>query len=221
MLREVIVYEDEDLIVCHKPAGMAVQSAGIGRMDLESALKNELAMRNPEKLPYVAVIHRLDQPVEGLVVFAKNPKAASGLSGQSARGEMKKCYLAVAQDAKVPDEERLEDWLRRDGRKNYSMVVPKNTPGSKRAVLDYRLLKRRNGKMLVRIQLLTGRHHQIRVQMAHRGIPLLGDRKYNPGTQDVPLGLCACELSFTHPFSGDKMDFCIQPKGGAFQDFFE
>ena len=86
MLREVIVYEDEDLIVCHKPAGMAVQSAGIGRMDLESALKNELAMRNPEKLPYVAVIHRLDQPVEGLVVFAKNPKAASGLSGQSARG---------------------------------------------------------------------------------------------------------------------------------------
>lgn len=94
-VRECILYEDKDILVCHKPAGIAVQSGRVGSMDLENLLKNYIAQKKPGKIPYLAVIHRLDQPVEGVLVFALNPKAAAALNRQMTMGEISKTYLAV------------------------------------------------------------------------------------------------------------------------------
>lgn len=218
MIKDWILYEDKYLIVCDKPAGMAVQSARIGQMDLESALKNELASREAGKIPFLGVIHRLDQPVEGVVLFAKDKKTAAGLNEQMANGKMEKYYLAVTGGTALSPRGRLEDWIKKE-KGNYSQIVPQGTKGSKKAVLEYEVQKQMGDKMLVKIHLMTGRHHQIRVQMAHAGMPLIGDRKY--GLSGEGLGLCACCLSFVHPVGGKQMNFEIRPHGKVFQSFFE
>lgn len=229
-----ILYEDTDILVCHKPAGLAVQNARMGRMDLESGLKNYLAEKqskkvlsagmSPDRPPYLAVIHRLDQPVEGLLVFAKTPLAAKELNRQLMAGKIGKYYLAVTDQKPGLPESILEDELKKDGKTNTSQVVPKGTPGSKHAKLSYRLLEeitdaRTAGgkKYLLEIHLDTGRHHQIRVQMSHAGMPLVGDRKYHPeGMSGLPLGLCAYRLEFIHPRTGKAMQYHISPTGAAF-----
>lgn len=221
-IEDFILYEDNEIIVCHKPAGIAVQNARIGVMDLESALKNYLTGKAPGTVPYLGIIHRLDQPVEGALVFAKTPGAAKELSRQMAAGETGKHYLAVT--GKKPPQEKgtLEDFLKKDGRSNMSHVVPSQTKGAKRAVLHYELLEKAEDseKYLLAVQLETGRHHQIRVQMMHGGMPLLGDRKYDPqGNTDVSLGLCSSRLVFRHPKNGRKMEFQVCPKGDAFRGF--
>lgn len=256
-IEDWILYEDKEILVCHKPAGIAVQSAGFGTMDMESALKNYLSGKGAQGIPYVAVLHRLDQPVEGAIVFAKTPRAAGELSRQIANGEADKRYLAVTSQlageitkfspecleknesaevgekgSNVPvfwhmQEQRLTDYLKKEGRSNTSAVVPKGTQGSKEARLSYQVQQELrddrtiSGKRyLVSIHLDTGRHHQIRVQMAHAGMPLLGDRKYNMQEKtEFPLGLCSCVLAFTHPGNKKKMRFEIIPKGEAFQGF--
>ena len=265
-----ILFEDDALLVCQKPAGMAVQNRNAGSMDLYSLLRNYLAGRSVEnKVPYLAVIHRLDQPVEGLVVFAKTEKAAAELSRQMQQGEMRKIYFAVVkkngstgnklqekeiqnkekeiqneekeiqnEETEIQDKETeiqdkelqeknvreglLEDYLLKDGRTNISRIVRKTTPGAKKASLFYRVIVEDDEKMLVRINLLTGRHHQIRVQMANAGMPLLGDRKYGdakPGEKGKFPALCAAELSFTHPSTGKHMHFYKKPEGYEFAGF--
>ena len=234
-IEESILYEDKDILVCHKPAGIAVQNARFGTMDMESAMKNYLAVQNPGKSPYLAIIHRLDQPVEGVLVMAKTPAAARELSRQIAEGKMDKWYLAVTSrdpgegeilvNREAP-EHFLTDYVKKDGKTNMSSVVPKGTPGSKEARLTYRVLQQipdermTSGKRyLLRIHLDTGRHHQIRVQMAHAGMPLVGDRKYCGKAEDLQLGLCSCSLTFTKPGTKKKMKFEIKPKGNAFKGF--
>ena len=174
-----ILYEDRDVLVCRKPSGMPVQAAGIGTMDMESALKNYLAQKNPGKMPYLAVIHRLDQPVEGVLVFAKTSGAAGNLSKQIMAGGAGKYYLAVTEGKPEKSEGTLTDYLKKNGRANISQTVPANTPGAKKAILYYKVLDQKeiNGKIrtLLKIKLETGRHHQIRVQLSHAGMPLLGD----------------------------------------------
>ena len=187
-------------------------------MDLESALKNELASREAGKIPFLGVIHRLDQPVEGVVLFAKDKKTAAGLNEQMANGKMEKYYLAVTGGTALSPRGRLEDWIKKE-KGNYSQIVPQGTKESKKAVLEYEVQKQMGDKMLVKIHLMTGRHHQIRVQMAHAGMPLIGDRKY--GLPGEGLGLCACCLSFVHPVGGKQMNFEIRPHGKVFQSFFE
>lgn len=214
---EAILYEDEEILVAYKPAGIAVQSAGVGSMDLESLLKNELARRG--KPPYLAVVHRLDQPVEGVLVFGKTPRAAENLSRQTAEKTMEKYYLAVTDRTPPAEKGVLEDYLKRDGRKNVSAVVTKETKGAKRARLSYEILKR-GAHTLVGVRLETGRHHQIRVQMAHAEMPLLGDRKYNPGSAYTgSLALCAAELRFCHPKTGKRLSFATIPQNEAFSEF--
>lgn len=218
MIKDWILYEDKYLIVCEKPAGLAVQSARIGQMDLESALKNELSAKGIKGIPYLGVIHRLDQPVEGLVLFARDKKTAAALNKQMAEGKMEKYYLAVTGKALVSKKGCLENWIKKE-KGNYSQIVPEGTAGSKKAVLEYEIQRQSEERMLVKIHLMTGRHHQIRVQMAHAGMPLIGDRKYGlPGTC---LALCACRLEFVHPVGRKKMNFEIQPQGKEFQSFFE
>ena len=201
-----IIYQDKHILVCHKPAGLAVQSRQIGQMDLESQVRNYLARQENERAPqppYLGLVHRLDQPVEGIVVFALNRKAAASLSAQLTDGRMHKEYSAVCcevgqegrsplshfehpesgTEANVPPVP-LTHWLLKDARTNLSRVVTEKTPGAKRAFLEYRIERSRQEEAhtyhLVHIWLHTGRHHQIRVQMAAAGLPLYGDRKYNP-----------------------------------------
>ena len=226
-IQDCILYEDKDILVCHKPAGVAVQSARFGMADMESSLKNHLALKTPGKMPYFGIIHRLDQPVEGVLVFAKTPKAAAELNRQITSKTVTKEYLAVT--AQLPEEKQghLEDYLKKDNRTNSSSVVTPKTPGAKKASLDYSIQEEikdertATGKrILVKIILDTGRHHQIRVQLSHEGIPLLGDRKYNPsGEKGTSLGLCSSCLEFKHPRTGKMMKFETEPQGSAFLDF--
>lgn len=204
-----------------------MQNARLGAADMESSLKNYLALKNPGKMPYLGVVHRLDQPVEGVLVFAKNTE--SGIRADST-DYFKNCYeeyLAVTVQMSDEKQGHLEDYLKKDSRTNSSSVIASKTPGAKKAVLDYWVQEEikdertETGKrILVKIALDTGRHHQIRVQMAHKGMPLLGDRKYNAkDLSGLPLGLCSCHLAFRHPVTGKKMEFKAAPKGEAFTGF--
>lgn len=227
-IEKQILFEDRQILVCHKPAGLAVQSARVGTADMESLLKNYLAKKEPGKIPYLGVVHRLDQPVEGVLLFARTPKAARDLSAQIAGGQMKKLYLAVTGRCPSAPEGTLEDYLKKDGRTNTSAVVPKGTEGAKKARLSYRVEQVLPGeepgtdRCLVRIRLETGRHHQIRVQMAHAGMPLLGDQKYgNAKVGDAALALCADCLTFMYPGTKKEKTFRVEPEGAAFQKFLK
>lgn len=208
----VIVYEDNDIIVVNKPAGVPVQSSSLRTRDLVSMLKNY--RKEKENLggePYVGVVHRLDQPVGGLLVFGKNQKAAGSLSAQVRDGRMKKVYHALVSEKPRDEEGMLMDYLLKDGRTNTSKVVKEDIKGAKKSQLSYKLLGSEGDYYLMEIQLYTGRHHQIRVQMAHGGMPLMGDRKYNPRGehQGNVLGLTAWELCFFHPTTGKQMKFTL------------
>ena len=220
-----IIYEDEAIIVCRKEAGVAVQTARAGQADVVSLLKNYRAKKKEE--PYIGLIHRLDQPVEGVMVFAKTPQATAKLSAQVSSRSMEKEYLAVTTGVPEPQKGELRDWLLRDGKTNTSAVVARGTSQAKEAVLDYEVeqVLEDGQQALVHIWLHTGRHHQIRVQMSHHGWPLVGDRKYGrkneslPGMRSIPLALCSYRLEFLHPTSKKKMQFQITPKGQAFHLF--
>ena len=230
-IEENILYEDKEILVCRKTAGMPVQAAKIGTMDMESALKNYLAQKTPGKIPYLGVVHRLDQPVEGILVFAKTSEAAGNLSKQMMAGGAGKYYLAVTEGKAKSSEGTLTDYLKKNGKANMSQVVSANTQGAKKAILHYKVLDQQeiNGKSrtLLKIRLETGRHHQIRVQMAHHGMPLWADGKYKKkeemleAEQGTAIGLCAWRLEFAHPKTGKKMKFEVQPEGACFQEFSE
>ena len=211
-IEDYILFEDKEIIVCRKPAGIAVQNARIGAMDLESSLKNYLAMQagGGRRIPYLAVIHRLDQPVEGILVFGKTPEAAKSLSAQITAGKMEKIYLAVTygQQAETGKKETvLEDYLKKDGKSNTSSVVNANTPGAKKARLSYEVLGEAvdeisgKKKWLIRIHLDTGRHHQIRAQLSAAGSPIRGDLKYGAArsNKDASISLHSRRVEFLHP----------------------
>lgn len=236
-MKTEILFEDEEILVVYKPAGIATQAAGFMQIDVFSELKNYLAMTSREKRePYLGIIHRLDQPVEGVLVFAKTPAAAAGLSKQIAQRMLKKEYLAAVylmDTVKVEEgkEITLTDYLVKDGKTNTSGVTTALDKDGKKAVLKYEIvhLKEVNTTRiaLLKIRLETGRHHQIRVQCAHVGMPLLGDQKYgskesqeysqNQNVKDVAL--CAHKLTFKHPKTGKKMEFSAEPRKQAIQAF--
>ncbi len=202
-----ILYEDDSIIVCRKPAGIPTQTRKIGTPDLVSILKNHLAgeaspLRRAAKEPYLAVIHRLDQPVEGLLVFAKTPGAAKELNRQLTGAGFGKYYHAMVHGIPSPQEGTLKDYMVKDSRTNSSAVCPEGTPGSKLACLHYKVITPYPGRSLLDIRLDTGRHHQIRVQLAHAGCPIIGDRKYGSRKDPGTLMLCAYRLQFCHP--GDE-----------------
>ena len=236
-----IVYEDEAVLVIRKPAGLATESAGIGRKDVVSELKNYVAKKNPGKMPYLGIVPRLDQPVEGLLVFAKTKKAAENLTAQLGKGTLKKEYLAVV-CGKVPENTgRLVDYLA----KEKGMAVVKNAadaktekdvdaqagkaadPQAKKAVLTYTKKAETEKFTLLAVQIETGRFHQIRAQLSHAGFPILGDEKY--GSEESKelsrekkirfTALCAASLSFRHPVTGKFMAFTQAPQNPAFADF--
>ena len=211
-----IIFEDEQILVVKKDAGIPVEAGRLRIMDLQGLIKNELYRRNRKGgEPYLGLIHRLDQPVEGVMVFAKTPFAAGDLSEQVRDGRMKKHYLALLCGKPKTDEGTLVDYLLKDGRTNTSSVVRAGEKDAKRSELNYKVLKRSDETTLVEVELITGRHHQIRVQMANAGWPLYGDTKYNPQFQEtsqyVQTALCAYKLSFVHPKTKKVMEFMIEP----------
>ena len=217
-----IIYEDEQILVCRKHSGMAVQSARVGQMDLERELRN---YRNGN---YIGIVQRLVQPVEGVLVFGKTPQATAWLNKQHQNGMMKKEYLAVFTGTPVKEKQGIwEDYLIKDGKTNTSRVTGKKDRMAKKAVLSYRIMDWRDDRGLAEIQLGTGRHHQILVQMAHHGMPLWADGKYKKkeemleAEQGTAIGLCAWRLEFAHPKTGKKMKFEVQPEGACFQEFSE
>ena len=217
-----IIYEDKDILVCRNPAGLPTQSAKVSVPDLVSELKSYLAEK---KETYLGVVHRLDQPVEGLLVFAKNKAAAKNLSEQLKISSFDKVYYAVAFNQPPVQEGMLEDYMIKDGSR--AKIVPADTPGAKKAVLHYRLIAMKKGRALYEVRLETGRFHQIRAQMAHAGMPLLGDKKYADAAINIyseahgikNVALCAFKLKLIHPGTGEEMLFISKPAGEVFQDF--
>lgn len=238
-MKTEILYEDSHILVCYKQAGMAVQTRQIGQIDVESELRNYLSGKP------VYVVHRLDQPVEGIQVFARNKKAAAHLSAQLPGDEMNKIYMAVV-CGQMPEKKRegtLEDYLVKESKGNLSRVAGKNESGAKYSVLTYQTVAQKKLAeidpaagfdpdevlTLLRIRLKTGRHHQIRVQLSHAGFPLLSDYKY-AGKRELEISgklgvsnvaLCAKGIQFVHPVTNQKMNFEICPKGLSFQYFHD
>lgn len=209
-----ILYEDNHLLVVVKPVNMPTQEDETRDPDLLSALKADLKRRyaKPGNV-YLGLVHRLDRPVGGVMVFAKTSKAASRLSDAVRTRAVAKTYVAVLRGTPPSPEGRLVHHLVKNSRTNVVSPVPEGTPGAKQAVLDYAVLAARDGLSLVRVQLHTGRPHQIRVQFATSGCPLYGDQKYGarvnePGQQ---LALWAWRLAFPHPVSKEILSFTSSP----------
>lgn len=226
-IRPTILFEDEAIIVCVKPAGIASQSAKSFQADMTDLLKRHIMKTsNVKKVHEIYVVHRLDQPVGGIMVYAKTKKAAAELSRQTAEHTMSKSYFAVVHG--TPSENgTLVDFLLKDDKSNSSSVVAEGTPDSKKASLEYEVLKSKNIDdtilSLVKVTLHTGRHHQIRVQFAHAGYPLLGDQKYSEYKKTtkgiITLGLFSCSLEFNHPITKKRMSFEYKPEYEPFNMF--
>ncbi len=212
MERYKILYEDEALFVLWKAAGVPVQSARISLPDVMSLLRNALLERGVRD-PYLGLVNRLDQPVEGLFLAAKEEAAAADLCRQVKEHiHMEKWYQAVLCGKLSKKKGVLVDYLRKDSRTNTSGVVMAGAKDAKKCELSYEVLREWEDRSLVKIRLLTGRHHQIRVQFAHAGAPVAGDQKYGKAEGGRgQLLLCASELRFRHPRTGESMHFQAEP----------
>lgn len=212
-----IIYEDNHLLVVEKPINVPTQEDNSKDADLLNILKNYLKNKyNKPGNVYVGLVHRLDRPVGGVMVFAKTSKAASRLSDQIRLNQFNKVYYAVC-EGKINKEGRLEDKLLKDKKRNI-VTVDKN---GKNSILNYKKIMEKNNLNLVEIKLETGRPHQIRVQMSHNGNPLYGDQKYNKNSKvGEQLALFAKKLEFYHPITKELMSFELDlPKREPFTKF--
>lgn len=204
-----VLYEDNHLLVLYKPAGLLVQGDQTGDASLLDLGKAWLKERyqKPGQV-FLALVHRLDRPVAGVVLFCRTSKAAGRVSEQFRSGKISKHYLAVVEGRLNEPSGRLIDHIeRREDRSSRIVLAP--TALSQEARLSYKVLESGRGRSLVEIALETGRHHQIRIQMAHIGHPLLGDLRYGAGAPlpQKQIALLACRLEITHPISKLKMSF--------------
>lgn len=213
-----IQYEDKDLLVVYKPAGLATQSARVTSPDLVSAVARHL------KGAPVYVVHRLDQPVEGLLVLAKTKQAAAALNKQLQAGTLNKQYYALVHQAEeIPTEGTLVDYLWKNPQTQKAEIVSEASGKGKQAKLQYHMLTKEADTALLDVRIETGRFHQIRAQLAHAGFPILGDQKYGTRTsmeRSKELGikhvsLFAYALTFTHPKTGKQMEFQAKSQNPA------
>ena len=224
LTKEDIVYEDEHILAIHKRAGLATQTAKIGEADLISEAKNYIALKKGKTGDiYIGLINRLDQPVEGIVLLGLDKKTTAGLSEQLQSGGLDKHYYARVYGSVKPTEALVSDFLIKDSATNKTIIVDDGTAGAQRALLEYKVCEDKSDdkSSLVDIHLITGRHHQIRVQMSGMGHPILGDKKY--GTVDSEgesvarrirtVALCAYRLSFEHPVTDKRIELSVSPKG--------
>jgi 23S rRNA pseudouridine1911/1915/1917 synthase len=205
-----ILYEDNHLLVVEKEANIPVQEDSSKDLDLLTMLKQYIKDKyNKPGNVYLGLVHRLDRPVSGVMVFAKTSKAASRLSDQIRNQEINKTYLAVIDNVIDEKEGRFKDHLLKDENTNIVKVDPKG----KESILEYKVLDTKENKTLVEINLITGRSHQIRVQFSSRNYPLYGDQKYNINAKPKEqIALLANKLSFKHPISKEQMNFELNKK---------
>ena len=214
-----IQYEDKELLVVYKPAGLATQSARVTSPDLVSSVTRHL------KGAPVYVVHRLDQPVEGLLVLAKTKQAAAGLSKQLQAGTLNKQYYALVYRGaeEIPKEGILADYLWKNPQTQKAEIVAQASGKGKQAKLHYRVMTGKDDIALLDVRIETGRFHQIRAQLAHAGFQILGDQKYGTQTsmeRSEELGiknvsLFAYALTFTHPKTGKQMEFQAKTQNPA------
>ena len=213
-----VIYEDNHLLVVEKPINIPVQEDNSKDKDLLTMLKEYIKEKyNKPGNVYLGLVHRLDRPTGGLMVFAKTSKCASRLSEQIRTNQMKKEYHAVITGILKDKEGKLEDYLLKDEKTN---IVTANKSG-KYSSLTYKVIKEVNNYSLVKINLETGRSHQIRVQFSSRGYPLYGDHKYNKNVQDdEQLALFASSISFYHPITKELLTFNLDlPHNGIWRIF--
>ena len=209
-----VLYEDNHLLAVVKPPEIPVQADDSRTPDFLSLLKDYIKEKyqKPGNV-YLGLVHRLDRNAGGVMVFARTSKAASRLSSQIREHETKKTYLAVVNGNPEKQRNRLTNYLLKDEKTNIVSVVDPCTPGAKEAILDYEVIDHKDDLSLVRVNLLTGRSHQIRVQMATIGNPLYGDVKYrNLGEKNENnLALWSYQMEIDHPVTKERMRFTSNP----------
>lgn len=203
-----VVYEDNHIIIVNKCSGEIVQGDKTGDKPLSETVKEYIKQKyNKPGNVFLGVVHRLDRPVSGLVVFAKTSKALSRLNDMFRTGDVHKTYWAIVKRRDIATEGTLTDWLTRNERQNKSYAHEREVPGAKKAVLKYKVRAVADNYMLIEVTLLTGRHHQIRCQLSHMGCPIKGDLKYGAprSNPDGSISLLSRRVEFVHPVSKENI----------------
>lgn len=215
-----VIYEDNHLLVCEKPVNVPVQADSSGDLDLLTIAKAYIKEKyNKPGDAYLGLVHRLDRPVGGVMVFARTSKAADRLTQSFKKRTTEKKYAAVV-IGNPPDYNHLNDYLLRDEASNRVSVVTKDIAGAKEASLDFAAIARKNGLNLLDVSLHSGRHHQIRVQLSNALYPIYGDQRYNPSAKvGQQIALYAYALTIDHPTLKTQMRFTSIPHGGVWDDF--
>ena len=203
-----VLYEDNHIIIVNKRSGDIVQADKTGDAPLNETVKQYIKEKyaKPGNV-FIGVTHRLDRPVAGIVLFAKTSKALSRLNNMFRNGEVHKTYWAITRNSPQQTEGTLTDWLVRNEKQNKSYAYDHEVPNSKKAVLNYRVIGKSDRYTLIEVQLMTGRHHQIRCQMARIGCPIKGDLKYGAprSNTDGSISLLARKIEFVHPVSKETV----------------
>lgn len=207
-MKDRILYEDNHLIICNKLCGELVQGDYTGDVPLLEKVREYIRVEyNKPGNVFCGLVHRLDRPTSGLVVFARTSKALARMNAIFEKREVEKRYWALVRNEPPKDEDRLMHYLKKDARNNRSSVVGKQEDGAKKAVLTYKVRGKSESYYLLEISLETGRHHQIRVQLSQAGMPIKGDLKYGfpRSNKDAGISLHARYISFEHPVSGEPL----------------
>lgn len=216
-----VLYEDNHLIIVYKEAGEIVQADKSGDIPLSEIVKQWLkAKYNKPGNVFLGVVHRLDRPVSGLVIFAKTSKALTRLNNMFRNGEIHKTYWAIVTRPPFEPEATLTDWLVRNERQNKSYAYNHQVPTSKKSILHYKVINQTDHYTLLEVNLMTGRHHQIRCQLSNMDCPIKGDLKYGAprSNPDGGISLLSHRVEFIHPVS--KETICVEsplPKDNLWQ----
>ncbi|MDE7509813.1 MAG: RluA family pseudouridine synthase [Muribaculaceae bacterium] len=209
-----VVYEDNHIIVVNKSAGEIVQGDKTGDKPLSEIIKDYLKEKyNKPGNVFCGVVHRIDRPVLGLVIFAKTSKALTRLNEMLRKNEIHKTYWAMVEGHPEKEEDTLECYMYSDGRMNKSFVCGASHPDGKRAVLKYKTVARGDRYSILEVRLITGRKHQIRLQLSQMGHPIQGDLKYGArrSNPDGGISLVAKEIEFVHPVSKERIHLTVPP----------
>ena len=203
-----VVYEDKHIIIVFKQSGEIVQGDKTGDRPLSETVKEYIKAKyhKPGNV-FLGVVHRLDRPVAGLVVFARTSKALARLNEMFRKGDIHKTYWAITKNMPKEPQATLTNWIVRNERQNKSYAYDREVPDSKKALLSYRVIGHTDHYHLLEVHLMTGRHHQIRCQLAHIGCPIKGDLKYGAqrSNPDGSISLLSHEMTFVHPVSKETV----------------
>ncbi|MFX1612244.1 RluA family pseudouridine synthase [Riemerella anatipestifer] len=208
MIQEQILYEDNHLLVINKKAGQLVQGDKTGDASLLELIKYFIKSRdNKPGNVFLGLVHRIDRPTSGLVIYAKTSKALTRLTQMVKNREIKKTYWAIVPKEMISPSQKLVHYLKKNEKNNKAIIFTKPTEGAKQAILSYNLILSLDNYLLLEIDLETGRHHQIRAQLSKIGIPIKGDLKYGAprSNSDGGISLHARRLEFIHPVSKEKI----------------